>query len=96
MLEDLHSPAAHNLYGILEELSMDDGLACKQHYRAAYALDPTYRSAIRNLKRISAFDFHIKGKPMDYGDKPEEIIESQYVIKYDDHHIGHLYKKGLE
>ena len=68
----------------------------RKHYRAAYALDPAYRPAIRNLERISSFDFQIKGKPMDYGDEPDEIVESPYEIKYDDHHIGHLYKKGLE
>ena len=61
VLENPHSPAVHNLYGILEELLQNNDLA-RKHYRAAYALNPTYKPAVRNLERIYSFNFQIKGK----------------------------------
>ena len=95
MLENPHSAQVHNLYGVLEELAMNDDLA-RRHYRAAYALNPAYKPAADNLERISSFDYRLKADPISYGDKPEEIIKSPYVIQYDDHHIGHFSKKELE
>nr|WP_320024455.1 hypothetical protein [uncultured Acetobacterium sp.] len=87
-----HSPISHNLYGILEELLKEDNLAHK-HYRAAYALDPTYKPAIRNLERIAAFDARKNKMPIDFGDEPVEEEEDLYIIEYDKNHVGHLRKK---
>lgn len=92
MVINPHSPIVHNLYGILEEFLMDDGLACK-HYRAAYALDPTYKPAIRNLERITTFYSRCSKSSIDYGDQPEEEAENLYEIIYDKGNIGHLVKK---
>ncbi len=94
MLISPHSPVVHNLYGIFEELLMEANLACK-HYRAAYALDPTYKPAIRNLERIVTFDCRCN-KNVDFGDQPEKAIKSPYVIEYDSNHVGHLCKKEKE
>lgn len=69
MLINPHSPVVHNLYGILEELLMQDNLA-RIHYRAAYALDPTYKPAIWNLDRISSFHYRYN-KDIDFGENPE-------------------------
>lgn len=45
-----------NLLGIIAELTMDFQLASK-HYRAAYALDPTFKPAIANLDRVTNFSY---------------------------------------
>ncbi|KNZ43532.1 tetratricopeptide repeat protein [Acetobacterium bakii] len=92
MIENPHSPAVHNLYGILEELLKEDNLAHK-HYRAAYALDPTYKPAIRNLERITAFEVRNSKKHIDFGDQPEDEEDTLYIIEYDQNHVGHLRKK---
>jgi Flp pilus assembly protein TadD len=59
---DMDAPEPHNLFGILSELKGNDDSA-RKHYRAAYALDPTYKPACRNLERLvlgtknGGFDF---------------------------------------
>lgn len=91
MLINPHSPVVHNLYGILEELLKDGDLA-RKHYRAAYALDPTYKPAIRNLERITEFANWYSRKPIDFGDQPEEEEENPYEIVFDKNNVGHLKK----
>jgi hypothetical protein len=88
MLENDHAPEIHNLLGALAELTGDLGLAGK-HYRAAFALEPTYKPAIRNLDRITAFNFRVGDTNPDFGNVPE--IEE--IIPYDSGIIGHLIKK---
>ncbi|MEA4963417.1 hypothetical protein [Lutispora sp.] len=94
MLINPHSSVVHNLYGIFEELLMKDNLA-RKHYRAAYALDPTYKPAIRNLERISTFEYYLKRIPIDFGDQPEEKAEDTYPA-YDDNPVMCLCKKEKE
>jgi tetratricopeptide (TPR) repeat protein len=93
MAENPHSPAVHNLYGILEEFLKDDNLAHK-HYRVAYTLDPTYKPAINNLERISTLEERARKQPIDFGD---QIVasdeEALYVVEYDNHHVGHLRRR---
>jgi len=48
---DIDTPEPHNLFGILSEIKGKDDSA-RKHYRAAYALDPTYKPACRNLERL--------------------------------------------
>ena len=92
MLIQPHSAKAHNLYGILEECLKDCSLANK-HYRAALALDPTYKPSIRNLERITTFYAYNDRCKFDFGDKPEEEeYEPLYQIVYDNHNVGHLCK----
>ncbi len=94
MIENPHSPIVHNLYGILEELIKEDNLAHK-HYRAAYALDPTYKPAQRNLERISTFGKQNGMLAIDFGDEPDkdEDEENLYIVEYDKNHVGHLRRK---
>lgn len=63
---DPDAPQPHNLLGIWFELT-GDGDKARKHYRAAYALDPTFKPACRNLERIcTAFAY---GRiPLDFGD----------------------------
>ena len=92
MLIQPHSAKVHNLYGILEECLKDCSLANK-HYRAAIALDPTYKPSIRNLERITTFYAYNDRCKFDFGDKPEEEeYEPLYQIVYDNHNVGHLCK----
>ncbi|NLH01470.1 MAG: hypothetical protein GX488_06175 [Clostridiales bacterium] len=51
MQVDPDAPQPHNLLGIWFELHGNTNMA-RRHYRAAYALDPTYRPACKNLERI--------------------------------------------
>lgn len=49
-----HSPVPQNLYGILLEMKGDYSLAMK-HFRAGWALDPTYQPVNVNLQNIGSF-----------------------------------------
>ena len=46
-----NAPEPQNLLGIWQELQGNEDMA-RKHYRAAYALDPTYRPASENLERL--------------------------------------------
>lgn len=92
MLENDHAPETHNLLGVLAELNGDLSLAGK-HYRAAYALDPTYKPAIRNLDRITAFNYRASSTTPDFGNIHETEDCAPLGITYDSEVIGHLNKK---
>lgn len=49
-----HAPEPHNLFGLLFEMQ-GDHLAAMKHFRAAYALDPTYLPARHNLDLFGSF-----------------------------------------
>lgn len=55
MALDMDAPQPHNLLGILYEMA-GDFQAARKHYRAGYALDPTYKPCCRNLERITGFE----------------------------------------
>jgi Tfp pilus assembly protein PilF len=65
--ENPDSPKPHNLLGIWYELKGNNDLA-RKHYRAAYALDPTYKPASVNLERVCTF-FITRKIPIDFGDE---------------------------
>lgn len=69
------APQPHNLLGIWFEIKGDDDKA-RKHYRAADALDPTYKSASLNLDRIChVFRY---GQPLyDFGDELEAEITTE-------------------
>lgn len=94
VLEDQNAPKVHNLLGIIAELKKDLSLAGK-HYRASYALDPTFKPASRNLERITSFFYNrLNSKPV-FGDIPEEEI-IPYVVEYDEMNVGRLRKRSEE
>jgi tetratricopeptide (TPR) repeat protein len=66
LVADMDAPHPHNLLGILCELSGDDN-AARKHYRAAYALDPTYKPACRNLERLVFFEWGPQNRDYDFG-----------------------------
>lgn len=59
------APEPHNLLGIWYEFSGNSELA-RKHYRAAYALDPTYKPASENLERVCTI-FTTRKIPIDFG-----------------------------
>ncbi|MDP4109283.1 MAG: hypothetical protein Q8878_04565 [Bacillota bacterium] len=64
------APEPHNLLGIWFELK-GQGDKARKHYRAAYALDPTFKPACRNLEHIcTTFDYS-RVHTYDFGDQPE-------------------------
>lgn len=65
------APEPHNLLGIYYEQE-GDLQSARKHYRAAYALDPTYKPCCRNLERITCFDFSTKITDADFGDGAEQ------------------------
>lgn len=52
-----HAPHPHNLMGILMEIKGDHVTAMK-HFRAAWALDPTYLPPRINMERYGSFFRH--------------------------------------
>lgn len=66
------APEPHNLLGIWYEFKNNNDLA-RKHYRAAYALDPTYKPASENLERVCSF-YSSKKKQVNFG---EELLENQ-------------------
>lgn len=78
MMLKMNAPEPHNLLGILCEMKSDDN-AARKHYRAAYALDPTYKPSCRNLERLVRFEWGPTSRQYDYGVEPmpEEIMEQQ-------------------
>lgn len=65
--ENPNAPEPHNLLGIWYEFKGDGDLA-RKHYRAAYALDPTYKSASQNLERVCTY-YSAQRIPVDFGEK---------------------------
>ena len=68
-----------------------DHVGAMKHFRAAYALDPTYIPARQNLEVYGTF--YSCGKcAFDESDCPEAAL-SPYVIEYDEKGIGHAVRR---
>ena len=80
----------HNLLGIFFEMKGDDNNA-RKHYRAAYALDPTYKPACRNLERLVEFVWGPVSRQYDYGVELQEESET----KQSDKAVSDLGHQGL-
>ena len=101
-----HAAEPHNLLGIVLEKTDDHTLAMK-HFRAAWALDPTFKPANHNLHYYGTF--FCEGKcAFDESDLPEEEkfdkkLErkengvgrwvSRNKIVYDKNGIGHIVRE---
>jgi Flp pilus assembly protein TadD len=68
--ENPDAPEPQNLLGIFCELNGNSELA-RKHYRAAYALDPTYLPASENLERLCTL-FSSRYIPINFGYKQTE------------------------
>ena len=63
----------HNLMGLISELRGDD-ITARKHYRAAYALNPTYKPSCRNLERLCMFTWGPQSRDFDFGDDLSEPL----------------------
>lgn len=76
-----HAPHPHNLMGILLE-KQGNHLSAMKHFRAAWALDPTYLPCRINLDRYGSF-FNQGNCAFDEQDCPPEDKRFHYTIQND-------------
>ena len=90
MLQNPHSAIPHNLMGILMEKERNHVLAMK-HFRAAYALDPTYIPARYNMEQYGNM---LPSERCAYTEEDCPVQnDPQFKVVYDEHHVGHLVRK---
>lgn len=95
MMEYPHNAIPHNLMGILLEHENNHCLAMK-HFRAASALDASFRPARYNIDKYGTFYENVQFLPDAYvdADCPQEGKRKDlYKIVYDDRGIGHVVKR---
>lgn len=90
MAKNPHSAIPHNLMGILMEEKQDHILAMK-HFRAAYALDPTYIPARYNMELYGTM--YATGKCAYTEEDCPVQDNSKFKLVYDEHHVGYLVRK---
>lgn len=88
-----NAPEPHNLLGIVLEKEGDHAGAMK-HFRAAYALDPSYLPARQNLDHYGTF-YSRGGCAYDESDCPQET-PSPIIMEYDEKGIGHAVRRNTK
>ena len=90
-----HDAQPHNLMGIIAE-SRNDHVQAMKHFRAAWALDPTYRPARINMERYGSFSGQMPRPVYDETECAPSSAENRpaYRIEYDKHGIGHVIKEA--
>lgn len=90
-----HDAQPHNLMGIIAE-SRNDHVQAMKHFRAAWALDPTYRPARINMERYGSFSGQMPRPVYDETECAPTPAESRpaYRIEYDAKGIGHVIKEA--
>ena len=91
MAEYPDAPQPHNLLGILLEKQGNHPSAMR-HFRAAWALDPTYAPAEENLKTYATF--YSRGRSAYDESDCERPETGSYSIAYDATGIGHVLRRG--
>lgn len=86
-----HKPEPNNLLGILMEKQGDHVLAMK-HFRAAWALDPTYRPARQNLECYGSFSL-VETVAFDENDCLPAPLVDRFKIEYDARGVGHAVRR---
>lgn len=90
MAENPHDAVPHNLMGILMEKETDHILAMR-HFRAAYALDPSYVPARYNMEQYG--QMYPTGKPAFTEEDCPVKNDQQFELVYDERGVGHLVRK---
>lgn len=83
-----HSPAPHNLMGILLE-AQEKHPEAMSHFRAAYALDATYLPVGFNLDTYGSM-FSKKQPSYENSDCPQDYCYSKCGIEYDGKGVGRV------
>ncbi len=92
MSEFPHAPHPHNLMGIQLEKKGDHVMAMK-HFRAAWALDPTYLPAKFNMDQYADFYEHERVEAYMEEDCVVDTDKDLYKIEYNEDGIGHIVKR---
>ena len=93
MMSYPNNPEPHNLYGIILEKTGYHMLAMN-HFRAAWALDPTYEPAIANLNNL--------GNSISYGRLAFDNSDcsngndGDIAIEYDSFGVGHVVRRRVK
>lgn len=87
-----HEAQPHNLMGIIMERENDHVQAMK-HFRAAWALDPTFVPARINMERYGSFSFTMPSPAYDEADCPQETDAQKCRIETDERGIGHVVRR---
>ena len=83
------APHPHNLMGVLLEKTGDHASAMK-HFRAAWALDPTYGPASQNLSAYGTF--YSRGTAA-YDEEDCRDESAPCTVEYDRMGIGHILRR---
>lgn len=89
-----HDAQPHNLMGIIAE-SRNDHVQAMKHFRAAWALDPTYRPARINMERYGSFSEQMPRPVYDETECEPCPAQSRLAcrIECDKHGIGHVIRE---
>ena len=90
MAEYPDAPQPHNLLGIVLEKQGNHPSAMR-HFRAAWALDPTYAPAEENLKTYATF--YSRGRSAYDESDCQSSANDSYSISYDATGIGHVIRR---
>ncbi|MDD3277572.1 MAG: hypothetical protein PHG16_01620 [Lachnospiraceae bacterium] len=85
-----HAPQPHNLIGLLLERE-GNHVAAMKHFRAAWALDPTYLPAQQNLESFGTL-FARSSYAFDESDCPQEKRHT-YTVQKDKDGISHVVRR---
>lgn len=86
-----HAPHPHNLYGLLFQ-AQGEHRSAMNHFRAALALDATYKPAQHNLNHFGTF--YSRGKmAYDESDCPEDPNRGKFDVVRDKHGVCRLVRK---
>lgn len=84
----------HNLLGILMEKQGNHVLAMK-HFRAAWALDPAFLPARKNMENYGSFS-RAGEAAYTMSDCSKEEKKERFKIEYDENGVGHVVKRSGE
>ncbi|MCI6375601.1 MAG: hypothetical protein MR821_09945 [Clostridiales bacterium] len=89
-----HAAQPHNLMGIVSE-SRGNHVQAMKHFRAAWALDPTFLPARVNMERYGSFSGQMPRPVYDETECTPCPAESRraYRIEYDENGIGHVVRR---
>ena len=90
MAEYPDAPQPHNLLGIILEKQGNHPSAMR-HFRAAWALDPTYMPAEENLKTYATF--YSRGRSAFDESDCEDMKNESCSVSYDATGIGHVIRR---
>ena len=82
MADAPHEAQPHTLMGIIMERE-NDPIQAMKHFRAAWALDPTFVPARVNMESYGSFSFTMPRPAYDEADCPEEADVQQCRVEAD-------------